>query len=45
MKQQLIHWLHNKKMIVNPDKFKVILLKKCASDNTYIEVKIRNEKN
>ena len=27
-------WLHNNKMIVNPDKFRVILLDKGRSDNT-----------
>ena len=31
-------------MIVNPDKFQVILLEKRVSDNTNIEVKIENEK-
>ena len=39
-----INWLHNNKMIVNPDKFQVILLNKRASDNTNIEAKIGNEK-
>ena len=31
-------------MIVNPDKFQVILLDKGRPDNTNIEVEIRNEK-
>ena len=31
-------------MIVNPDKFQVIFLDKCRSDNTNIEVEIGNEK-
>ena len=39
-----INWFHNNKMIVNPDKFQVILLDKRGSDNTNIEVKIWNEK-
>ena len=39
-----INWLHNNKMIVNPDKFQVILLDKRGSDNTNIELKIGNEK-
>ena len=34
-----INWLHNNKMIVNPDKFQVILLYKRGSDNTNIEIK------
>ena len=38
-----INLLHNNKMIVNPDKFQVILLDKRGSDNTNIEVKIGNE--
>ena len=40
-----INWLHNNKMIVNPDKFQVILLDKRGSDNTNIEVKVGNENN
>ena len=36
-----INWLHNNKMIVNPNKFQVILFDKLGSDNTNIEVKIR----
>ena len=40
-----INWIHKNKMIVNPDKFQVILLDKRGSDNTNIEVKIGNEKN
>ena len=39
-----INWLHNNKMIVNPDKFQVILLDKDRSDNSNIEVEIGNEK-
>ena len=39
-----INWLHNNKMIVNTDKFQVILLDKGRSDNTNIEVEIGNEK-
>ena len=39
-----INWLHNNKMIVNPDKFQVILLDKRGSDNTNIELKIGIEK-
>ena len=39
-----INWLHNNKMIVNPDKFQVIFLDKRRSDNTNIEVEIGNEK-
>ena len=39
-----INWLHNNKMIVNPDKFQVILLDKGRSDNINIEVEIGNEK-
>ena len=39
-----INWLHNNKMIVNPDKFQVILLDKGRPDNTNIEVEIGNEK-
>ena len=38
-----INWLHNNKMIVNPDKFQVILLDKRGSENTNMEVKIGNE--
>ena len=34
-----INWLHNNKMIVNPDKFQAILLYKRGSDNTNIEIK------
>ena len=40
-----ISWLHNNKIIVNPNKFQAILLDKRDSDNTNIEVKIVNEKN
>ena len=39
-----IDWLHNNKMIGNPDKFQAIFLDKHGSDNTNIEVKIGNEK-
>ena len=39
-----IIWIHNNKMIVNLDNFKVILLDKSGSDNTKIKVKIRNKK-
>ena len=39
-----INWLHNKKMIVNPDKFQVIFLDKRRSNNRNIEVEIGNEK-
>ena len=39
-----VNWLHNNKMIVNPDKFQVILLDKGRSDNKKIEVAIGNEK-
>ena len=39
-----INWLHNNKMIVNSDKFQVILLDKRGSDNTNIELKIGTEK-
>ena len=39
-----INWLHNNKMIVNPDKFQVILLDKGRSDNINIEVEIGKEK-
>ena len=39
-----INWLHNNKMIVNSDKFQVILLEKRGSNNTNIEVKVGNEK-
>ena len=39
-----INWLHNNKMIVNPDKIQVILLDKGRSDNTNIEIEIGNEK-
>ena len=39
-----INWLHNNKMIVNPDKIQVILLDKSRSDNTNIEIEIGNEK-
>ena len=38
------NWLQNNKMIVNPDKFQVILLDKSGSENTNIEGKIGNEK-
>ena len=38
------NWLHNNKIIVNSDKFQVILLEKRGSDNTNIEVKVGNEK-
>ena len=37
-----INWIHNNKMMVNPDKFQVILLDKRLSDNTNIKVKIGN---
>ena len=40
-----INWLHKNKMIVNPDKFQVILLVKRGSDNNNIEVKAGNGKN
>ena len=33
-----INWLYNNKMIVNPDKFQLILLDKGRSYNTNIEV-------
>ena len=39
-----INWLHNNKIIVNSDKFQVILLEKRGSNNTNIEVKVGNEK-
>ena len=39
-----INQFHNNKMIVNPDKFQVILLGKGKSDNTNIGVAIGNEK-
>ena len=39
-----IDWLHNNKMIVNPDKFQVILFNKRSSDNTNIEGKTAKEK-
>ena len=39
-----INWLHSNKMIVNPDKFPVILLDKPGSDNINIKVKIGNDK-
>ena len=38
-----INWLYNYKMIVNRDKFQVILLDKRASDTTNTEVKIGNK--
>ena len=38
------NWLHNNKIIVNSDKFQVILLEKRGSNNTNIEVKVGNEK-
>ena len=37
-----INWLHNNKMIRNPDKFQSIFLDKRGSDNTNIEVKTGN---
>ena len=43
MKQQLIGFTI-KKMVVNPDKFPVILLEKRGCLNTNIEGKIGNEK-
>ena len=39
-----ISWLHNNKMIVNPDDFQLIFLDKRGSDNTNIELRIGNEK-
>ena len=42
--EAVINSLHNNKMIVNPDKFQVILLDKRGSDNTNIELKIGTEK-
>ena len=39
-----INWLYNNNMIVNPDKFQVILLDQGRSDNTNIEVAIGNGK-
>ena len=39
-----INWLHNNKMIANPDKFQVIFLDKRRSDNTNIEAETGNEK-
>ena len=33
-----INWLYSNKMIVNTDKFQLILLDKCRSDKTNIEV-------
>ena len=38
-----INWLYNYKIIVNRDKFQVILLDKRSSNITKIEVKIGNE--
>ena len=35
---ETINWLHNNKMMVNPDKFQVIFLDKGRSDNANIEV-------
>ena len=40
---ETINWLHNNKMMVNPDKFQVIFLDKGRSDNANIEVEIGNE--
>ena len=40
----VVNWLHNNQMIVNSDKFQVILPDKCSSDNSNMEVKIGNEK-
>ena len=39
------NWHHNNKIIVNPDKFQIILLDKCGCDNTNIELKSRKWKN
>ena len=39
-----INWLYNNKMVVNPDKFQVVLLDKGRSDNANIQVEIGNEK-
>ena len=33
-----INWLHNNKIIVNPDKFQVILLDKPGYNNTNIKI-------
>ena len=41
--QAAIYWLNKNKMIVNPDKFQVILLDKGRFDNTDIEQTIRNQ--
>ena len=38
------NFLHNNKMIVNPDQFQVIIFDKSRSNYTNIEVKIGNEK-
>ena len=38
------NFLHNNKMIVNPDQFQVIIFDKSGSNYTNIEVKIGNEK-
>ena len=38
-----INWRHKNKMIVNPDKFQIILLDKRGSDNNNIEVKAGNK--
>ena len=42
--EAVINSLHNNKMIVNPDKFQVIVLDKRGPDNTNIELKIVNGK-
>ena len=42
--EAVINSLHNNKMIINPDKFQVILLDKRSPDNTNIERKIVNGK-
>ena len=38
-----INWRHKNKMIVNPDKFQIIILDKRGSDNNNIEVKAGNK--
>ena len=42
--ERAINWLRSNKMIVNPDKFQVILLDKRRSDSTNTKVEIGNEK-
>ena len=41
--EKAVNWVYNNKMVLNPDKFQLILLDKSWSDNTNIKLEIGNE--